>query len=198
MTAIGHQQPASNLEDVLVVIEEGAAHLEAPPKAFTLLDHGLQCAAALAEERPEDLELQAAGLLHDIGHTLLPGEPALHGEVAARFLRPLLGERVAELVRLHVDAKRYLVAVEPSYRDQLSMGSAETLIAQGEAMTSGEVETFEATPHSSDAVVLRRADEGGKVPGRPVPSLEEWVPVLRQLCDAAANSGATNSNEHAS
>lgn len=149
--------------------------------AMTALDHHLQCAAVLEERYPDDLELQIAGLLHDVGHKLAPGQPERHGVAAADYLRELCGERIADLIELHVDAKRYLVAVEPAYRDSLSAGSARTLIAQGEALTEDEATAFAAHPRATDAVKLRRADEDAKIPGRDVPSLDAWVPVLESV-----------------
>lgn len=172
------------------MLAAGAGHLEAPPLPFTLLQHSLQCAAVLAEEHPGDRELHAAGLLHDIGHTLLPGRPDRHGEVAGAYLRPLLGNRLAELVRLHVDAKRYLVAVEPDYAETLTMGSAETLVAQGAAMCEDEVAAFAAVPFGVEALLLRRADEAAKVPHRAVRGLEHWAPLLGELADAQRRSVA--------
>ncbi|MGW6706201.1 hypothetical protein ACWGDE_15090 [Streptomyces sp. NPDC054956] len=53
--------------------------------------HGLRAAASLRRSHPYDKELQVAGLVHGLG----PAGPT------ARALRPLLGERVARLVRLH-------------------------------------------------------------------------------------------------
>lgn len=179
---------ATSVEDLLALLAAGAEHLEAPPLPFTLLEHSLQTAAVLAERHPEDLELQAAGLLHDVGHTLLPDEPALHAEIAGTYLRPLCGERVAEAVRLHVEAKRYLVATEPGYRAKLSMGSAETLVEQGEAMTAEEAAAFAARAHAEDALELRRADESGKVIGRAVPPLEAWASTLRAVCERRAST----------
>lgn len=139
-----------------------------------LREHSLQTADLLAAARPDDLELQAAGLLHDIGHVLAPGDDAGHGDVAAAALAPLLGSRVAELVRLHVPAKRYLVTVEPSYRDLLAPDSTATLTVQGDTMSADERLRFEAEPHSADAVVLRRADDGAKVAGRDAGTVSGW------------------------
>ena len=68
------------------------------------LDHGLQCAHRLARRRPLDIELQLAGLVHDVGHQFGPDDR--HGEIGGDLLRPLLGERVAALVAAHVPAKR--------------------------------------------------------------------------------------------
>lgn len=172
---------AENLEDVLNIL--GAD--QAPPEAeLTGLDHHLQCAAVLAERYPDDTDLQIAGLLHDIGHYLAPGQPDLHGRLGAQYLRGLFGERVSALVELHVDAKRYLVSVEPEYRSTLSASSVRTLIVQGEAMSEDEIVQFEAHPEAYDAVALRRADEEAKVPSRQVPSLDAWLPILEAAISA--------------
>ncbi|WP_328847740.1 HD domain-containing protein [Streptomyces sp. NBC_00258] len=77
-----------------------AGHGGAP---VDLHDHALQTAALLRRSRPADKELQVAGLVHVIGQLLRPGDVAGHAEHAADTVRPLLGERVARLVRLHRD-----------------------------------------------------------------------------------------------
>ncbi|MEU9087425.1 HD domain-containing protein [Streptomyces sp. NPDC048357] len=67
-------------------------------------DHALRTAALLRRSHPSDKELQLAGLLHGIGQMLRPGDRARHAVLAAEAVRPLLGERVARLVRLHAPA----------------------------------------------------------------------------------------------
>ena len=147
-----------------------------------LLEHSLQCAANLCALHPDDLELQVAGLLHDVGHQLVPGQPEFHDVNGARYLRPLFGDRVADLVELHVAAKRYLVAVDPEYRALLSTESVATLAAQGGAFDDDAViEAFRRHPQADSAVALRRADEAAKVWGRQVPGLDRWVPVLESV-----------------
>lgn len=141
------------------------------------LDHGLQCAYELSRARPTDRELQLAGLVHDIGHRFGPDQS--HGVMGAERVRGLLGERVAGLVEAHVPAKRYLVTTDPSYPSQLSVESTRTLSVQGGPMTPDEVASFVSCPHALDAVELRRADDAAKVPGRNVPTLVHWVPMLR-------------------
>ncbi|WP_372344426.1 HD domain-containing protein [Streptomyces sp. KL116D] len=135
-----------------------------------LHDHALQTAALLRRSRPSDKELQVAGLVHDLGHLLSPGDDAGHADRAAEAVRGLLGERVARLVRLHVPAKRYLAAVEPGRG--LSAQSSLTLGAQGGPMTAREVAAFEADPLAEDAVTLRQADDAGKVVGLDAGSVE--------------------------
>ncbi|MET7324338.1 hypothetical protein [Streptomyces sp. NPDC005549] len=58
--------------------------------------HALRTAALLRRRRPADKELQVAGLVSPVGRLLWPGDPAAG---AADAVRPLLGARVARLVR---------------------------------------------------------------------------------------------------
>ena len=146
-----------------------------------VLDHSLQCAALLAEAFPDDDELQVAGLVHDVGHRIAPGESARHGVVAADAVRSLLGERVAALVELHVPAKRYLVTIDAAYREELSDGSAVSLALQGGVLSHDERAALERNPHLRDATALRRCDERAKVPGLDVGGLARWRPVVERV-----------------
>ncbi|MEV5867657.1 hypothetical protein AB0L79_13595 [Streptomyces tendae] len=58
--------------------------------------HALRTAALLRRRRPADKELQVAGLVAPVGPLLWPGSPAAR---TAEAVRPLLGARVARLVR---------------------------------------------------------------------------------------------------
>lgn len=150
---------------------------------FSELDHALQCAHALVLERPGDIGLQLAGLVHDVGHQFGPDDR--HDVLGAEAVRPLLGARVADLVAAHVLAKRYLATTHPSYQEQLSVESRHTLVAQGGAMTDADVVAFKRLPHFDDAIRLRLADDAAKVMGRGVPGLDQWVPILRDLSGSA-------------
>ena len=79
-----------------------------------------------------------------------------HEEVAHRFLAEHFGEEIAEPIRLHVAAKRYLCAVEPSYLAELSPASVHSLELQGGPYGPDEIPEFEASPYAEDAVRLRR------------------------------------------
>jgi predicted HD phosphohydrolase len=163
------------LLDLLAAMEDTPGESD----GLSELDHALQCAHELASVRPGDVELQAAGLVHDIGHRF--GSDTEHGRLGAEQVRDALGERVAALVEAHVPAKRYLVATDASYRSELSVVSTASLALQGGPLSAEEVAAFSSNPHAADAVVLRRADEAAKVPGRDVPALAHWIPVLRRL-----------------
>jgi predicted HD phosphohydrolase len=148
---------------------------------FTHLDHARQTAAVLREWVPDDDELVVAGLVHDIGH-LLPGVgDAAHAVAGAQVVRAALGERIASLVGLHVEAKRYLVARQGAYAGELAADSVASLALQGGPMSAEEQLAFAALAHAQDALTLRRADESGKVDGLVVPELGEWMDAMRQL-----------------
>lgn len=173
------QAPFSSTEEII----EALKSLEWIPTrdVVAALPHLLQTAELLAEGFPDDPGLIAAGLVHDLASALEPGI-ADHARAGAALVRELLGDRVANLVAGHTDAKRYLVAVEPGYASSLSPNSTLTLAAQGGSMTAAEQASFRAHPGWTDLVALRRADDAAKVPGREVRPAPEW----RELLDAVA------------
>ena len=155
------------------------------------LQHALQC-AWLAHNGHGDDGFVIACLLHDIARSpavarvRYDGPRAHHGEQAARWLAPRVGERVAWLAEQHVPAKRYLVATDPEYRAQLSEVSAHTLQMQGGAMSADEIESFRRSPDWELAVSLRRIADFGKVVGLEVPELEAYRDTLLRVVEAAA------------
>ncbi|MFF8785126.1 HD domain-containing protein [Streptomyces sp. NPDC015125] len=156
-----------------------------------ILDHGLQVAAVLAQRHPHDEELQVAGLVHDLGHHLVPGDEARHGEHAAAAVGGLLGARVARLVALHIPAKRYLAVTDAERTAGLSPESTRTLALQGGPMTPEEQAAFEAQPDFLAAVALRHADDAGKVVGLRVAGLEHWRPRVERVAARCAGKSST-------
>ncbi|HVS76371.1 MAG TPA: HD domain-containing protein, partial [Steroidobacteraceae bacterium] len=150
--------------------------------------HGLQAAhfAELAGERDAVI---AAALLHDIGHLIatVPDDinewtvDARHEATGARWLEEWFGAEVADPVRLHVRAKRYLCATDPAYFSQLSPASVLTLKLQGGVMSAQELASFEAEPGYRDAVAVRRCDDRGKIAGLATRRLEDYAGLLRSL-----------------
>ena len=115
-------------------------------EAVSQREHALQ-AAHFARQSGATAASITAALLHDIGHLLhhLPddapdeGVDDLHEQLAGRWLARWFGAEVVEPVRMHVDAKRYLCAVEPDYQQQLSPPSLVSLALQGGPMNGEEV-----------------------------------------------------------
>ncbi|MDA0978964.1 MAG: HD domain-containing protein, partial [Proteobacteria bacterium] len=150
------------------------------------LEHALQAAALATAAGGSESEVLAA-LLHDLGHLCDPGAPQManlgvmhHEQVGARFLRELgISDEVATLVSLHVDAKRYLAA-KPGYAARLSEASRQTLDYQGGAMTAEQSRDFETHPLQRAALRLRAYDDAAKEPGRQVPDLGTYRPMLRR------------------
>ena len=169
--------------------EQGAGAYLGEPVSLT--EHMLQSAYA-AELDGAPPQLVVAALLHDYGHFIhdLPEDSAEHGvdthheEVAHAFLSAHFGPEVAEPIRMHVAAKRYLCATDPSYLDELSAASILSLELQGGPYSPAEVAAFEASPHAGDAVRLRRYDDVGKVAGLETPELEHYRPVLQAAIQA--------------
>jgi gamma-butyrobetaine dioxygenase len=144
--------------------------------------HALQ-SAALAEAEDAAPALIAAALLHDVGHFLAkPGDgDDRHEDIGAGVLAKLFGPAVAEPVRLHVAAKRFLCATEPGYFATLSPASVASLARQGGPFTPDEAAAFERNPHAADALRLRRWDDLAKVPGAPTKDLAAYAPLLARL-----------------
>lgn len=157
-------------------------------EVVTQLEHGLQC-AALAQERGAADTLITGALLHDIGHIILDEHNAdnafldtdlNHEEVGAEYLKPFFPDVVTTPIRLHVPAKRYLCATNPSYYDGLSDASKKSLRLQGGPMSEAEKETFERIPHYRDSLTLRVWDDLAKVKGLETPGLETYRDVVQQ------------------
>lgn len=157
-------------------------------EAVTQLEHALQ-AAHFAEEQGASAPLIVAALLHDIGHLLhnLPEDAPEHGiddcheDLGSRWLQRHFRSNVTEPVQLHVAAKRYLCAVEPSYIQILSNPSIESLHLQGGAMSQDEVKDFEKHPYFRDAVALRRWDDQAKIVGLATAGLDHFAKFINQV-----------------
>ena len=118
----------SVLEEIEEMIERKGSELYGS-EAVTQRQHALQC-AALAERDSAPPALIAAALLHDIGHLLDKDfeaaldrdEDRFHENLGKVYLSRHFGPEVTEPVRMHVDAKRYLCAIDPDYNAKLSPG----------------------------------------------------------------------------
>ena len=161
-------------------------------EAVSQLEHALQC-AHLAERANEAPETVVAALLHDLGHMLsaertpvadqdaLPAKDDLHQFMALPFLRSLFPDAVLEPIKLHVDAKRYLCAVDAGYWAELSPASKHSLELQGGRYDDAQVRAFEDLTFYAEAVRLRRYDDLAKVPGQVTPPLAHYAALMGQV-----------------
>jgi phosphonate degradation associated HDIG domain protein len=162
-------------------------------EGVTQLEHALQSAHA-AERAGAPPELVCAALLHDIGHLLndrgetptLRGVDDQHQYVALPFLRKIFPPAVFGPIGLHVDAKRYLCATRPGYREALSEDSKRSLELQGGVFSPQDAERFIRQPFAAEAVSVRLWDDAAKVPGAATPGLSHFEAILRAVASRAA------------
>jgi phosphonate degradation associated HDIG domain protein len=184
-------RPLRDVDEVIdLYLRWGSQHYD---DLVSQLDHALQC-AALARQAHADDSLVAASLLHDIGHLIeLEGSSGRTGDLsidrrheatAVRVLAGLFPPSVTAPIALHVDAKRYLCAVDPTYESMLSAGSVRSLATQGGPMDEAEAARFAAMPAYRAACDLRRWDDLGKVEGLIVAPIDDYVAMLQTLADA--------------
>ena len=173
----------ANADTILALLTRGSYDLYSGERV-SQLEHALQCAHFAQQAGAEDA-LVVATLVHDVGHILADGEHAAergidakHEQSGADFLARHFGPEISEPVRLHVAAKRYLCATDPSYFDRLSAASVRSLALQGGPMSAHEVDDFEANPFAQAAVRLRQWDEQGKIVGLKTPGLEHYRPLV--------------------
>ncbi|HZF79385.1 MAG TPA: HD domain-containing protein [Rubrivivax sp.] len=168
----------------LFIVHGASAYEGARRESVSALAHALQC-AQLAEWAGADPPLVAAALLHDIGHFIGGGPDGdeaddVHEACAVPFLAGAFGPEVFEPVRLHVQAKRYLVAVDPRYAATLSAASVHSLQLQGGPMSPKERQWFEAKPFAQQAIALRRWDDSAKEVGKSTPPLHYYLALLEE------------------
>lgn len=186
---------AASVDEALDLLSTWGTHRY--DEVVTQLAHALQTAALARRDGAGD-SLVAAALLHDVGHLLelrdragasgggdvapAAGQEDLGHEVrGARWLEAVFPPPVTDPIRLHVAAKRYRCAVDPTELSGLSAGSVASLARQGGPMAPDEVARFESDPRHGDAVSLRGWDDAGKVDGLEVSPLEDYLDLLRSL-----------------
>jgi phosphonate degradation associated HDIG domain protein len=178
---------ALSLDDIRALFARcGAIAYNGEP--VTQLEHALQ-SATLAQDEGAGEALIAAAFLHDLGHLLnLQGESPtergiddLHQYFALPFLRPILPEAVLEPIRMHVDAKRCLCAIEAEYFGKLSADSVRSLKLQGGIFSEDEAQAFLRNPYAEDALRLRKWDDRAKEAGKKTPDVEHFLRIVERV-----------------
>lgn len=163
-------------------------------EAVTQAEHGIQAALCAESEGYGDEEICGA-LLHDIGHLLgmkFGGHPRMaefgvagHENIGAELLRRLhFKEKVCELVRNHVNAKRFLVATDSKYYDSLSEASKNTLKYQGGKMSDEEVKRFKEQSTWQLCLKMRTWDEKAKVQNMKIPPFASYRDLMLRCIEA--------------
>jgi phosphonate degradation associated HDIG domain protein len=157
-------------------------------ESVSMTEHALQ-AAYFAQTAAAPPRLIIAALLHDIGHLVDDVSndiadwtvDAHHERIGSHWLAKRFRPEVSEPVRLHVPAKRYLLATNADYFAKLSPASVITLKLQGGPMAAPEVAEFETEPFYKEAVRVRQWDDQGKVAGLKTPGLDDYRALIEEL-----------------
>ena len=173
-------------EALLTLLSRGAGK-EYIGESISQIEHALQAANA-AKRAMASETLIIASLLHDIGHLSeeekgkMPGlGKEDHEHLGADIVRAAgLNDDIAQLVEMHVDAKRYLVTSNSDYATKLSSASKATLDLQGGAMTPNEADAFKGHRLFKDALKLRSWDDAAKRQDTIVPGLEHYRAMMRR------------------
>ncbi len=173
-----------NLDDILNLFST-RGHAQYGGEPISQLEHGLQC-ATLARDQGANSELITAALLHDLGHLVHDlGENSTeqaiddrHEYAATVWLQKLFAPAVTTPIELHVEAKRYLCAVDASYWGNLSANSQNSLLLQGGAFSREEAARFMEKSYAKDAVRLRIWDDLAKVEGLKTLELSSFIPIV--------------------
>jgi phosphonate degradation associated HDIG domain protein len=174
------EQAAANIDEIFKLYEKyGESDYIGEP--VSQIEHMCQCGQMAIEEGCDD-EIVLAAFFHDIGHLLefvMPVETMEgvgvmdHESIGQNYLLDRgFSLRIAELVRSHVEAKRFLTSKFPDYYDKLSDASKLTLEYQGGRMSVEEAAYFQSDPNFNDYIKIRTWDDKGKVVGKPLPSME--------------------------
>ena len=151
----------------------------------TQVEHMVQ-GAMFAEIDKRSPEIVLAMLFHDIGHLLefevqdenekMGNLGVMHHESKGRYFLDNLGipYPIPNLVENHVKVKRYLVAKNPKYYEELSDASKQTLTYQGGPMNQKEINEFETDPIFNESIMVREYDEMSKVPNMKIKSLDYY------------------------
>jgi hypothetical protein len=140
---------------LLLPLEEVKQSRQHHPEGDALY-HSLQVFELARQERPWDQEFLMAALLHDVGKAIDPGD---HVAAALEALEGMITPRTEFLIGHHMQAH--------AYRDGTLGERAKRRLRE--------------TDDLEDLLLLQQLDRGGRVPGRPVPSVGDALEYLRGL-----------------
>jgi len=176
-----------NKADIIVDIYKRNGNKDYIGEDITQIEHALQC-AYYAIHNNYDIDIIIACLLHDIGH-IIDFDDKLdtmdtfgvrnHENIGASFLSKIgFNNKICELVRQHVNAKRYLLTTNIEYKNKLSNASYTTFNYQGGFMTEQEIKDFEQHIYFDDCIKLRYIDDIGKNIDINVGCIDDYYSIL--------------------
>jgi predicted HD phosphohydrolase len=121
-----------------------------------VLYHSLQVFELARDARPYDEEFLLAALLHDVGKGL---DRSNHVEAGLMALEGLITERTAWLIGHHMDAQAY----------------------RNGTLGARMRRELQASPDFEDLILLREVDDGGRVAGAIVGTVDEALDYLKEL-----------------
>lgn len=151
----------------LLALYKAAESIPYGSEQFSHTYHALSSAFNAKLAHADD-ELVIATLLHDVGHLLTWDNLRRHADIGVidhdraggDYLEQLgFSHRVCELVRGHVEARRYLVTTSDPYAARLTPSAIMALELNGGPMTGEQVDAFRANPHSHDCLQLLSFEE---------------------------------------
>ncbi len=120
------------------------------------LYHSLQVFEHARAARPYDEEFLLAALLHDVGKAIEPND---HVTAGVESLRGAVTERTLWLIAHHMDL----------------------FVLRDRGLSQRARQEIETSEYAEDLRLLREVDEAGRVPGAPVPTIDEALAFLRAL-----------------
>lgn len=180
-------------ENIIALYHQRGTEIYGDEKV-TQSQHAIQ-AALLAEREGASDEQILAALLHDIGHILAEDKlPASndenlddgHENRAYQWLCEHFGKAIADPIRLHVAAKRYLCTVTPEYSQTLSPTSYKSYLDQGGPMSEEELQQFRHEPFFEQAIALRRWDDLAKDAEMVIPDIAHFAERLQAGLDKSS------------
>jgi len=134
----------------------------------TQFDHDI-LSYYIAKKNNFSINVMIASFFHDIGHQLAKnmnndlisssGEYlgcVSHEDIGSQYLYNCgFPVNITELIKNHVNAKRYLAYVDPNYIDKLSDASKKTLILQNGIMTDYEALNFSSCSYFEESINVR-------------------------------------------
>jgi len=150
----------------------------------TMSEHMIQT-AMLAEKAKCNDDLICSCLLHDYGHFILENPDELvrenldgkHEDIGYEYLKKIFKKEIAEPIKYHVLAKRYL-AKDKQYFGLLSKASKISLQLQGGVLNDEECIKFEAQEYFKSTILLRKFDEAAKKTNVKMKSIHDYQKLL--------------------